>query len=200
MIGAAMQRKTFSGAGRPRKPGLREKNGRHQRSAAVVREDVMGVVKKQRLRFVGKDDVLSQEAESPLGILRIRKIVTDDELEAGKAYAALVRAAKRSYDSPSEDPAPGGLTNMLPGSGGAFLNEETLFTPEQLRERHYTVRARYNTAFEVLGEAGREALMAVNDAAVRELHILPSRWPALKQGLDRLRRHLHQLDKPSRAR
>jgi hypothetical protein len=190
MLGVEM-RKSFSGAGRPRKAGHHERNGRPQRKAsAEVREDVMGVVKQQRLRFVGKDEVLSQHAESALGILRIRQIITQAEMDAGTAYASLVRAAKRSYDCPREDPAPGGLTNMLPGSGGAFLSDEQMFTPEQLRERRDACRARYNRAYEALGDAGYEAIMAVNDAAVRELHIMPDRWPVLKRGLDALRRHL----------
>lgn len=191
MIGAAIEmRKSFSGAGRPRKFKPREKNGQIQRSRPQAREDVMGVVKAQRLRVVPKADILDQNAENPLGVLLLNGKIKPHHVAAGREYARLVKAVVRDMDSPRADPAPGGLTNLLPGSGGLFLPPELLYTPDELRRQRGERLARYNRAFEALQDAGYEANACVNVVAIREMAVPDEKIPLLIRGLDRLADHL----------
>jgi hypothetical protein len=191
MTGAASEmRKTFSGAGRPRKFKPRERNGQIQRSRPQIREDVMGVVKAQRLRVVDPKDVLDQDAENPLGVLLLQGKIKPHHVAAGREYARLVRAVKRDMDSPREDAKPGGLTNLLPGSGGLFLSPELLYAPEELRRQRGERLGRYNRAFEALHDAGYEANACVNTVAIREMPIPDEKVPLLIAGLNRLADHL----------
>lgn len=197
MVQDVARRKTFSGAGRKRKEGAREPSGRPQRqSEAKVQENVMGVAKAQRVRFVPEKNVLDTGAGYPLGIYLIRKWITADEKAAGEEFASRVAAVKRDYDAPKADPAPGFLARLAAGEThpdaapppDMKLPDELVYSPDELRRRKGERLVRYNKAFEALHDAGKPALKAVNDAAIYERHIRYEDVPVLKRGLQSLLR------------
>jgi hypothetical protein len=90
----------------------RQPNGQPARSRPAIRDDIMGVVKAQRLRLVPERQIMEQSAENPLGIYRLKGWILQHHEDAGREYARVVAAVKRDDDSPSEDARNRVLANM----------------------------------------------------------------------------------------
>jgi hypothetical protein len=149
----------------------------------------MSVVKAQRRRVVEEAQILAPEAGYPLGIYLLKGWITKPEKDAGEEYARLVAAVKRDYDTPKADAKSGGLVNLMPSAGGSGVPDELMFSDDELRKRRADRLGRYNKAFEALHDAGRPANAAVNQAAIRELHVKADDRIFLKRGLRRLAQH-----------
>ncbi|GGE54593.1 hypothetical protein GCM10007276_34550 [Agaricicola taiwanensis] len=86
------QRREDDMAGRKRKAGPREANGRPKRASVREKtEDVMGVALAQRLRLVGVDGARSQLAEHPLGRLRLWNHINSEQYDAGMEFGKRLR-------------------------------------------------------------------------------------------------------------
>lgn len=142
-------------AGRKRKYGRRQPNGQLSRERAVQREDILATVRSQphRRRF-GKN-FTDQKAECELGRLCMDGIIVDTQYRAGEGYRALVIAMRRAIMAPSPDPT------SMDMNGGARA------TAANMDDRgDNAARSRYADAFCALADAGRDAVLAVNDIAI----------------------------------
>lgn len=119
---------------------------------------------------------LSEKAESPLGRLNLRGIVSDEQREAGRIYAAITGAYRGSIGAPHGTAGGGGY-----GCAGDCVKPELC---ECLRRK----RA-YDDAYEALWDAGQRAAKAVAHVAVRECEPDPSQIPHLLWGLSALVKH-----------
>jgi hypothetical protein len=164
----------------------RQPNG--QPSYREPRDDVMGIVKAQRLRIVQEAHVMDQRVESPLGIYLIKGWIDEAQFYAGREYARIVAAAKRDDDSPPEDPQNRVLANLLP-SDSRGVPVERLYSPEELRAKREERRRRYARVFGLLKQEGYFVMDAVNTVALRERGVAPERMDKLRQGLGKLAMH-----------
>jgi hypothetical protein len=175
-------------ASRSRKRRLvprRQPNGQPHREP---RDDVMGIVKAQRLRIVREAHVMDQKAESPLGVYLLHGWIDEAQFDAGREYARIVAAAKRDDDSPSEDAQNRVLANLLPQDARGVPIEH-LYSPEELRAKREERRRRYARVFGLLKQEGLWVMDAVNTVALRERGVAPERMDKLRQGLGKLALH-----------
>jgi hypothetical protein len=162
------------------------------RVAQAPRDDVMGVVKAQRLRLVKEAHVMDQGAENPLGVYRIKGIILQHHEDAGRQYAALVASVKRDMNSPSEDAQNRILGNMQPSDGREVV---PLRTDDEIREGRLKRSRRYDAAMVALWAHGPSTVHAVNTVALRERSVADDQVPKLRNGLEALARHFKLLDR-----
>lgn len=98
---------------------------------------------------------MSEKAESPLGRLNLRGVITDQQLEAGRRYAVITGAYRGSIGAPHGTAGGGGY-----GCGGDCIDVRLC---ECLRRK-----LAYDLAYESLWDAGQRAAKAVAHVAVRE--------------------------------
>lgn len=181
---------TKSRAGRKRKPGRREPNGKLSRRVddkqarrSIDEQAAMQVGKEARQRVFGVSaaDSASDQAGTVCGRLCLTGEITGDQLEAAKAFAATYSSYQRAMNSPRPPKAVeiGGIT------GGGSLND---ITPE----RHTKALKQWDAAKRALVEANiyhRGSIYAACDYfALRDemhLHMLGD----LRVGLNALARH-----------
>jgi hypothetical protein len=144
----------------------RQPNGQPARSRPAVRDDIMGVVKAQRLRLVPERQVMEQSAENPLGIYRLKGWILQHHEDAGREYARVVAAVKRDDDSPSEDARNRVLANFMPIRCSPSSRDD--LSDAELREKRRERKRRYDAAYAVLREQGYWVLDAVLTVALRE--------------------------------
>lgn len=156
------------------------------RPAQAPRDDVMGVVKAQRLRLVSERHIMDQSAENPLGVYRIRGVILQHHEDAGRQYAALVASVKRDMDSPAEDARNRILANMQPSDGRGVV---PIRSDDEIREGRLKRSRLYDAAMKVLWELGPSTVHAVNTVALRERSVAPDQVEKLRNGLDALARH-----------
>jgi len=160
-----------SRGGRPRKSGPRQ-NGR--RLSEVPPDYRQRIAAQPHRRNCA--DPMHEKAESPLGRLNLRGVITDQQLEAGRRYAVITGAYRGSIGAP-HGTAGGGYG----GCGGDCIDPGTC---ECLRRK-----LAYDLAYGSLWDAGQKACKAVAHVAVRELDPEPFHVEPLLCGLSALVEH-----------
>lgn len=163
-------------AGRPRKAGRREANGRIARLYVNPRAQVAS---QPHRRGVAKEFRGREEAGTNFGRLMLVGSITPAQYEAGRLYALLVDQFRIIKGYPPFHPR---AIDLL-GPAGRSLWEPS---PDQVR----IVTARYNAAFEACGDAGIKAQRAVKDHAVLDKRVGDfATIDLLKSGLTKLVAH-----------
>lgn len=191
--GLAMGRR----AGRKRKIGAREKNGRLQRrgKAEVLEEAVRVARAMPHRRRLRSNDRIDARAESPLGRLNVRGAISAGEYAAGETFAAIVGRYRAVIEGPRPvrslsiaTSAELGDVADLEGVAERFSCPAQWADPAERQVRiagalvkvrvwpcgaegetcHCAQRReRYMRAYDALAQAGRPAIMAVTRIAVR---------------------------------
>ena len=103
-------------AGRKRKPGKRERNGRPVRTPLPDhRAHALAWPSRSHLPVKAR---LDQKAATPLGGLNILNVITDEEYEAGRRFAGIVMRYRAVIEAPN--PAPGGMDHQ----GRGFIDAD----------------------------------------------------------------------------
>jgi hypothetical protein len=214
-LGASMGR-----PGRKRKQGARERNGRPRRKGKKeqVDERVRLARAQPHRRDLKSNDRISEFAESALGRLSLRRLVTPGERAAGEAFAAIVGR----YRGVIEGPRP--VRSAMPETAAEYLQEpddrnvapkfdcasqyaDPIEKSLQLAGRAITTREwpcqqagavcvcaerreRYMRAYDAIAAVGRRALMIVIAVAVRGEEPSAEEIVYLKHGLRAAQRHL----------
>lgn len=143
-------------------------------------DDRMRAARQPHRRGLPEHDRLSEKAESPLGRLNLRGVITEEQYEAGLRYAVVVGEYRAVIEAPRQ----------MSGSGRGFscwadavCNAE----PEKCicRLRY----SRYDFAFGAVMDAGQRAAKAVSRVAVFREEIAPADVEDLRAGLVNLARH-----------
>lgn len=132
----------------------------HTKEVAVERapDDRIRASLQPHRRCVREEDRLSEKAESPLGRLNLRDVITDEQYEAGLRYALIVGQYQAIIGVPRST---SGAGRGFPCTGEATCGA-VAGIPCLCRER----RVRYDAAFEALMGAGQRAAKAVARVAV----------------------------------
>lgn len=171
-------------AGRPRKPAVRrDRKGRIASVAPADRhERAQACVISYRLaRGARKEHVMDQRYGYELGRLCIARKITDGQHDAGMAYQRLVGKMRAAIKAPRPTAQAVGYGE---GSGGTYR-------PDPDQDSYAALLRRYNAAYVALIHAGRDAVMAVNDAVIRDTD---AAIEPLRLGLTALRRHFRMPD------
>lgn len=181
--------------GRKRKLAHREPNGRPKRASKGDAEaGIMSVVLEQRAKVVGlKGHLRDHKIECPLGLLRYFNQIDDRQYDAGVEYRKVVGIMRRARAIPSPHARSVDLGAVAGGSGEDRRDLEP--------EEYGRVLRRYQDAFRALSDAGRDAVLAVNELVVHERGIPAHQMAALEMGLNLLARHfgLDKREKSARA-
>jgi hypothetical protein len=139
--------------GRKRKSGRRHPNG----DLVTDRIDVMAIaIRHPERQGVKEEDRIDQRAGTPLGRLRLRRVITAEELEAARKYAREARMYQQVIQAPSPN-APS--LDLMRGSRGERILPSAAVIQARLES--------YNDAFEALYKgAGHQAARAVARVAV----------------------------------
>lgn len=146
----------------------------------------MEVALAQRARVVGpRVNLKDQRLSTPLGVLCLTGGLSGDQEqadylhEAGKLYAGCVARFRWSRGIPSPHARSADLSDAPKGGGDTDLSPA--------RARH--ILEDYQEAFRALNDAGRPALLAVNDVAVHEREPRLDQLAPLRYGLQALAGH-----------
>lgn len=170
-------------AGRKRKHGPRQPNGQPSRTGA--RENMLAVVRNQPHRKRFGDLSHDHRAECELGRLFMDSVIERHHYDAGVEYRRIVREMRIAIGAPPGTPS--ALDFDYQGGRGHDTDED-----EDAVKRANRARSVYADAFAALGEAGRDAVLAVNDVVIWDKGRYEARGGvfALKRGLQVLARHL----------
>lgn len=176
-------------AGRKRKHVQRQPNGQPSRSRPAAREDLLAVVRQQphRRRYTSTpqgDLSHDQRAECELGRLSLDGLIEPHHYEAGVQYRAAVRNMRAAIGAPPGTPQ---AQDFNRGGGKGNAREED----EEAAKRANRARSVYADAYVALGDAGRDAVLAVNDLVVwdRSRAEIRGGMGNLHRGLTALARH-----------
>jgi hypothetical protein len=111
---------------------------------------------------VAEDARLDQRAESPLGRLNLRDVITDAQHDAGVRYAAVVGAYRAVIEAPSGTSGSGRGFGCLADSPGG--ERACTFDPEACG--CLARKTRYDRAYEAVAAVGQRAARAVARVAV----------------------------------
>lgn len=118
------------------------------------------------------------KAEDVIGRLNLGGRITDEEYEAGKWYAGVVKRYTQSIGAPT--PQPGSIAGATTGGGGqAYIDSD-----EAKRRKDA-----YDPAFEALDRRGQRFAKAVARTAVYNEAPTNETFPYLKEGLHTLAVH-----------
>ena len=116
-------------AGRKRKPGKRERNGRPVRTPLPdPRAHVLAWPCRSHLPQKAR---LSDKAATPLGGLNLLGVITDEQYEAGRRYAGIVMRYRAVIEAPN--PAPGGMDH----GGRGYIDPEEAMRRKGLYDAAY---------------------------------------------------------------
>lgn len=172
----------MSRAGRKRKQVARQPNG--QPSRAGARENMLAVVRSQPHRRRFGDLSHDQRAECELGRLSLEGEIEPHHYEAGVQYRSAVRNMRIAIGAPPGTPQ---AQDFNRGGGKGNTPEED----EEAAKRANRARSVYADAYSALGDAGRDATLAVNDLVVwdRARTEIRGGMDSLRRGLDALAKH-----------
>lgn len=152
----------MSRAGRKRKHAQRQPNGQPYRPP----EDVRRVVRDQphRRRYSNMpnnqgDLSHDQRAECELGRLSLEGLIEPHHYEAGVQYRSAILNMRAAIGAPPGTPQ---SLDFNRGGGKGNAREED----EEAAKRANRARSVYADAYVALGDAGRDAVLAVNDLVV----------------------------------
>ena len=138
-------------SGRKRKPGARYPSGDLIPERINVAKIAAAHPERQSLPEADRGH---EQAGSPMGRLLLRGVLTAEQLEAGRRYAAEARRYQRVIGCPSPS-APS--LDLLKTSGSMVV-----FSPSEIKER----TENYNAAYKAVYDAGHRAARAVARVAV----------------------------------
>lgn len=155
----------------------------HADDPVVEREpdDRIRASRQPHRRGLPEEDRLSEKAESPLGRLSLKSIITEEQYEAGLRYAVVVGQYRAIICAPRTISGSG---RGIACSGDEFCGEIDN-VPCLCRER----RVRYDVAHAALLDAGQRAAKAVGRIAVWREEIEWSAIDDLRAGLINLAKH-----------
>jgi hypothetical protein len=208
--------------GRKRKHRYRYRSGRSRVEKKPEAEDLSVRIARSQphRRGLRSNDRPSELAESVLGRLNLRGVITATERAAGDTFAAIVAKYQRVIEGPRS------VRSLMPETAPEYVRSEELVAHRfecpsqyadpleqrvQIGTQRITVREwpcqvagatcacrerrqRYDRLYEAIAGAGRRALMAVIRAAVRGEELPPSEIVYLKAGLEAARRALGLTD------
>jgi len=210
--------------GRKRKWGAREKNGRAKRKPReeLIEERIRLARSQPHRRGLKSNDRVSELAESALGRLSLRGLVSAGERAAGEAFAAITSSYRTVIEGPRAvrslmpetasdyaqpaDEQEGGQKFDCPSQYAVPPEKRLSFAPGTVTFRVWPCqqpgqvctcaerRQRYTRAYEAIAAAGRRALMAVVRVAVRGEEPAGEELVYLKRGLRAAQRHLGLTD------
>jgi hypothetical protein len=143
-------------AGRKRAGGLapRYANGNLRPSRDLDVEAIAGAHPDRR--GLSPSLRLHQKAGTPIGRMNLAGLITDQQLEAARLYAAVVRRFHQVVNAPRYDPP-----SLNLGGAGGQGRSLVAFEAEEVERR----REAYDSAWGALCRAGRRALICVNRVA-----------------------------------
>lgn len=147
-------------AGRKRKSGQREPNGRLKPEKRP--DDRVKTSRQPHRRALPDEMRLDERAESPLGRMNLRGEIDGDCYDAGARYAFVVGQYSSTIDAPQSTSGSGrGVSCLAEQYGTRNACRLDPYECTCLRRKD-----RYMAAYEALAQMGRAALMAVNRVAV----------------------------------
>jgi len=207
--------------GRKRKSCARERNGQAKRTPkkAQIEERVRLARSQPHRRELKSNDRISELAESSLGRLSLRGMVSAGERAAGEAFAAIAGSYRAVIEGPRA------MRSLMPETASEHLQSPDdqdaaqkfdcpsqyadpiekrvqLFGRPAVTVRQWPCqqsgqvcacaerRQHYTRAYEAIAAAGRRALLAVIRVAVRGEEISGEELGDLKTGLRAAQRHL----------
>lgn len=173
-------------AGRKRKAGRRQPNGQLARSRPAAREDLLAVVKSQPHRRRYGELAHDHRAECELGRLFMEGLIEQHHYDAGVEYRTIVRDMRIAICAPQGNP-----TAMDLNRAGGRANDSDADDAKRANK----ARSAYSDAYRTLGDAGRDALLAVNDVVVWDMNrsVMRGGIDALRSGLKSLAKHFGML-------
>jgi hypothetical protein len=172
--------------------GRKRKSGRRHPSGNLVREkrpdDRVRTGRQPHRRSLPEADRMSEKAESPLGRLNLKHVISDEEFEAGQRYARDVGTYRASIGAPATTAGSGRRRHCLADVTA------TADTCRAYPEDCACLRAkqRYDDLLETLSGAGQRAAKNVASAAVQAQDIRFEEIVYLRAGL-RILAHFYGL-------
>jgi hypothetical protein len=150
----------IDGRGELGRSGRKRKAGKRHPSGELVRDkrpdDRIRASRQPHRRGLKEGDRLSEKAESPLGRLNLRGIISDDQYEGCQHFVALVGQYRSTIGAPRSI---GGSGRGGGCPGDCATNSDACVCLQR--------RERYMRAYEALAAAGRAAVMAIIRVAVQ---------------------------------
>lgn len=162
--------------GRKRKSGHRKPSGDLSNERIEAEIARMTAIQMPHRKSVPVEHRYDPKAESHLGRMNLRGIITDLQFDAGREYAKIVSLYRSAIEAPRQGQSIAGV--MEPKSSG-FMDVD----------RAREIKRRYDGAFEALFDAGQPAAKTVARVAVHDTGILRNERDYLFRGLDALVRH-----------
>lgn len=175
----------MSRAGRKRKYVQRQPNGQPYRPPEDARRVVRDQPHRRRYSNTPKGDLShDHRAECELGRLSLEGLIEPHHYEAGVQYRAAVRNMRAAIGAPPGTPQ---ALDFNRGGGKGNAREED----EEAAKRANRARSVYADAYAALGDAGRDAILAVNDLVVwdRSRAEIRGGIESVKRGLTALAKH-----------
>ena len=184
--------------GRKRRAGRREANGRPQRQSRVLtarvltaiekEADTLSVVREQPHRKKYGERFRDQMVETELGRLCMDGVIALKQYDAGERYREIVIHMRRAIAAPK--PTARSSAGILVETGGKIIDFDAI-DPEGAEKRANRARSEYADAYRALSEAGREAILAINDIVIEGHSLYEARGGVfdLMIGLNHLVRH-----------
>lgn len=132
-------------------------------------------------RHLREADRLDERAESPLGQLALREIITEEQYEAGIRYAVVVGQYRATIEAPR---------GVFHGSGrGVSCFADVICQAEPDKCPCTMRKVRYDDAYAAVWQAGQRAAKVVARVAVHREEIAAADVRYLRDGLVYLARH-----------
>ena len=165
--------------------GRKRKTTKRYPSGDPVREkqpdDRVRTARQPHRRVLKEADRMSEQAESPLGRLCLRGIISEQALEAGNRFTAIVGAYRATIEAPASTARSAGGRNPCHVSSTGFCDPRDCLCLGN--------KERYDAAFEALSRAGQRPAKVVARVAVHREEITREDLVYLVIGLNALARH-----------
>lgn len=178
-------------AGRRRKQGKREPNGRVQRDYAnqqAYENQCVVIEARRRHLHVSQEQAKSEFAGHTMGILHMRKIITRKQLDASDAYAKAYFRLHRLKGWPRHTPKVAAYAEMIAGMPSHYETDE-----DEIRRAQDNWQAAKDEIVNSLGvKAALPAIQAINNFAIHQADPTlcnERRAMSLTAGLDVLVKH-----------
>jgi hypothetical protein len=176
--------------GRPRKTNVRRDASGKSRGEIV---DFAVVLNQPHRR--GTEDPSSHLLGYPLGRLRADGYLSDHQLAAGNAWAAVCRGYRAILAAPALSPRSGEMAERVSTGFASFETAHDL-DPEGTAKRHAEVREKYNACYETLMQLGlslgkfRTFAIVMRKVCLEERYPIPDEVGDLRLALNAVERSL----------
>jgi hypothetical protein len=170
--------------GRKRKGGPRHPGGQLVREKKP--DDRIRTARQPHRRGVRSEDRMDERAESPLGRLALRNVITSAMHDAGSRFNVVVGAYRATIEAPKGTSGGGGARSSCWAEEADTANYCRIASDDCFCLR---TKNTYDAAFEALSARGQIVAKVVARVAVHREDILPQDLVYLKVGLEALARH-----------